>query len=176
MIRVDARPTTFLKKYIWGHFLLLVGAFYFFYEKGLFFMWRVIFLWGRFFWVMPPPPHPRLTENCVGTHAPTPWAHEEVFGGSGQSQKAQKKQHKDKKLGHPPPPHREKVAKRAPHGEKRGKLKAPTWRKSNRKSPHIVGKLFFIFRGGVSLLLHPLPPTPLRASMPQSPSNIYSGI
>ena len=82
----------------------------------------------------------------VGSH----FFYEGVLGGLSQnmSQKAKKPR--------PPPPHGEKIAKRPPQGEKLGKLMAPTWRKSNKMSSHILGNFFFIFRGGVRLLLHPL--------------------
>ena len=123
------------------------------------------FYGGVFFGFVPPPP-PGLQRIVLAPMLPPHGRTKKFSEGVGNPKRPlikTKKTHKDKKIGHPPPPHREKVTKRAPHGEKRGKLKAPTWRKSNRKSPHIdlVGKLFFIFRGGVSLLLHPLPPTPI---------------
>ena len=127
-------------------------------------MWGVIFfLWGCFGGVCPPPPTPVL-QRIVLAPMPHPMGARRSFRGGGGGGQSQKAPHVDKKnVKTNPPPHGEKIAKRPPHGEKRGKLKALTWRKSNKKSPHIVAKFFFIFRGGVRLLLHPLtnPPSPL---------------
>ena len=105
-VRVDARPTTFLKKYIWGHFLLLMGAFYFFYERGLFFMWRVIFFMGAFFFGLSPPPPPGLQIIVLAPMLPPHGRTKKFSEGVGNPKRPlikTKKNHKDKKIGHPPP-------------------------------------------------------------------------
>ena len=97
-VRIDARPTTFMKK-------IHVGAFYLFLQKGLFSCGESFFLGGRFGGgELPPFPHTRLTKNCVGTHAPPHGRTKKFSERGGQSQKAShkdEKRHKDKK---PPTP------------------------------------------------------------------------
>ena len=107
-LRVDARPTTFLKK-------IHVGAFYFFLQKGLFSCGESFFLMRAFWGVCPPPPTPVLQIIVL---APMPPPHERTkkfSEGGGQSQKAS---HKDEK--------RHKDKKNAP---------PPTWRKNSKKAP-----------------------------------------
>ena len=111
-LRVDTRSTTFLKK-------IHVGAFYLFLQKGLFSCGESFFLMEAFWGVCPPPPHTRLTKNCVGTHAPPHGRTKKFSEGGGQSQNPLIKTKKDIKTKNRPHPHGEKIAKiRPPHGDK----------------------------------------------------------
>ena len=64
VVRVDARPNTFLKKVHVGAFSSPYGGILFFHEEGLFFhVESHFFLWGRF-WGLPPSHPPAYKELC----------------------------------------------------------------------------------------------------------------
>ena len=139
-------------------------------------MWGVIFSYGGVWGVCPPPPTPVL-QIIVLAHMPHPMGARRSFQrGVGNPKKPLIKTKKDIKTKNRPPPHGEKIVKiRPPHGDKRGKLKAPTWRKVT-KCPPIYWGNFSSFSG--EACAYSCTPSPLRASMPQSPSNIveYSAL